>query len=83
MEERIEAILKHKLNLDVPSLETDLIVTGILDSVTLVELLLQLEDEFHTRISIEDLQIDTFRSISGISHFLSQHLEQNSGNGAS
>src|SRR6187549_989548 len=46
LRERIAAIFASALHLDVPSWDTDLFDTGVLDSLAFVELLLQLEREF-------------------------------------
>ena len=64
--DQILKIFQHGLNLEVPSIETDLIETGVLDSLLLVDLLLRLEVQFQISISPEDLETDNFRSIEGI-----------------
>jgi len=66
--DRIRQIFWHKLNLEVPSIDADLI--GTLDSLHLVDLLLHLEQEFQTSVSPEDLEIDNFRTIEGIASFI-------------
>jgi acyl carrier protein len=67
---KINALFSKQLNLQVPSLETDLVEAGMLDSLTFVELLFQLEQEFGTKVSIEQLEIDNFRSIAKIAEFV-------------
>jgi len=69
----ISGLFSAKLNLEVPSFETDLLATGILDSLTLVELLVQLEQEYGTVISVEDLEIKNFSSIAKIAEFVANH----------
>ena len=64
--DRISAIFLEKMHITVPSTETDLLETGILDSLQLVDLLLHLEKEFGVRISLDSLEIESFRSISRI-----------------
>ncbi len=68
--DRIGRIFWHKLNLEVPSIDADLIETGVLDSMHLVDLLLHLEQEFQTSVSLEDLEIDNFRTIESIASFI-------------
>jgi acyl carrier protein len=68
--DRIRRIFWHKLNLEVPSIDADLIETGVLDSMHLVDLLLHLEREFQTSVSLEDLEIDNFRTIEDIASFI-------------
>ena len=68
--ERIASMFSGALNLEVPSVETDLFDTGILDSLAFVELLLQLEREFGIKTSVDDLEMENFRSIARISEFV-------------
>jgi D-alanine--poly(phosphoribitol) ligase subunit 2 len=66
VEERLSGLFCEKFGLDIASVETDLIETGVLDSLKLVELLLELEQLFEMKIPLNDLEIDTFRSIAHI-----------------
>ena len=70
VEDRIAALFADRLNVQVPSLETDLIDTGLVDSLTFVEFLAQLEQEFDVHVSLEDLEIDNFRTIASIARFV-------------
>jgi acyl carrier protein len=63
---RIEQIFVTKLNVEIPSPDTDLIDKGILDSLKFVDLLLHLEHEFNRKISLDNLEIDNFRSVRKI-----------------
>ncbi len=63
---QISALLAKKFHLEVPSPETDLIDTGYLDSLMLVEFLAQLEEEFGIQVSYDDLELDRIRTISRI-----------------
>lgn len=63
-------LFRESLNVEVPSEHTDLLEEGLLDSLSLVELLVQLEEKFEVTVSIEDLEIDDFRSIRRITRFL-------------
>jgi len=73
LQQQVSALFSEKLNLDVASVETDLIETGLLDSLALVELLAQLEESFDVSISTDDLEIENFRSIDNIARFLAAH----------
>lgn len=73
LHQKLTALFASNLNLDVPSVETDLIGTGLLDSLALVELLAQLEETFGVSISTDDLELDNFRSIASIAEFVVQH----------
>ena len=61
-----------ELDLEVPSADTDMFEIGLLDSLKLVEMLFQLEQEFGVNVSIDDLDIENFRTIDRIARFLSE-----------
>jgi D-alanine--poly(phosphoribitol) ligase subunit 2 len=52
--------------------DKDLIGTGLLDSLALVELLAQLEEVFGVSISADDLELEDFRSIASIAGFVTR-----------
>jgi D-alanine--poly(phosphoribitol) ligase subunit 2 len=66
----IEAIFLEELNIAVPSSSADLFAAGILDSMGIVQLLLQLEERFGLRLPIEDLELDSFRTLQKITEFV-------------
>ncbi len=63
-------LFTQKLNLDVSSYDAELLQTGILDSMTLVELFVLLEQEFGVTISVETLDIAHFQSVNTIARFV-------------
>jgi D-alanine--poly(phosphoribitol) ligase subunit 2 len=71
--ERIVGLFLANLHLDIPSAEVDLFEMGVLDSFAFVELLLLLEREFGVGVSVDDLEIDNFRSIDRIAAFVVTH----------
>lgn len=68
--ERIARIFTAALHVDVPSPDTDLFETGVLDSLAFVELLLQLEREFGVTVAAEDLEAENFKSLDRIRGFV-------------
>ena len=72
IQSRIIELFRNKLELDVPSAETDLMETGVVDSLTFVELLFHLEIEFGITISNDKLELEHFRSIDSIVAFVEQ-----------
>lgn len=69
--ELLHELFREGLHLKVPSPNVDLLATGIIDSLQLVELLAQLETRFGTHITLGDeLNLDHFRSIARIEAFL-------------
>lgn len=76
---RIGTIFREKLNLVVPSDDTDLFATGGLDSLSFVELLVVIEREYGVKVSLEDLELENFRSIDSIAGFIAGRLERQGG----
>lgn len=66
----MQRLFVETLNVEAPSPDTDLIEGGLLDSLALVELLFALEREFAVTIALENLDIDTFRSIRTIAELV-------------
>ncbi|MCI0390244.1 MAG: acyl carrier protein [Acidobacteria bacterium] len=73
LKEKLAAIFSQHLNIEAPADDTDLLATGIIDSLTLVELLLRLEQAFGVQISVDDLELDNFRSLDSIARFVAFH----------
>ncbi|HEX4632918.1 MAG TPA: acyl carrier protein [Gemmatimonadales bacterium] len=74
LEDRLAQTLMDVLHVDVPSRETDLIRTGRLDSVGLVDLLLRLERQYGVHVEMDDLEIDQFRSLGSITAFVAARM---------
>lgn len=70
MEENIAKIFAEQLNLAVPSVDTDLFATGALDSLSFVKLLVHLEREYEVKVSLEELELDNFRSLKKIAEYI-------------
>lgn len=66
----IAELIKEKLLVEVSSPEEDLLVEGVLDSLTLIQLLIHLEERFRIRISLEELEIEDLRSIGSIARLV-------------
>ncbi|HEY3053344.1 MAG TPA: phosphopantetheine-binding protein [Thermoanaerobaculia bacterium] len=69
LSERIFKIFDN-LNIEVPSEDTDLFESGLLDSLTFVELLVQVEEQMGVTVTLENLEPDNFRSIRRIASFV-------------
>jgi methoxymalonate biosynthesis acyl carrier protein len=70
LEAQVAALFAEQLNVEVPAADTDLFDTGVLDSLRFVELLAAIEEAFAIRISVEEIEIDDFRTVSRIARFL-------------
>lgn len=75
IERKIGEIFERELNLTVPSPATDLFESGGLDSLSFVDLLLQIERAFGLRIQLQDLELVHFRSIGRIAAFIRGRLQ--------
>ena len=67
---QLTSLFLEQLNVEVPAPDTDLIETGLLDSMKLVELLVQIEQQFGLRIELERIEIDDLRSVTGIARMI-------------
>jgi D-alanine--poly(phosphoribitol) ligase subunit 2 len=68
----IRAVLRDHLTVMVDSPDVDLLETGLIDSIGLVELILQLEDRFGVSLPMDTLEIDDFRSINKIADLITR-----------
>jgi len=68
--ERLRTLFLCHLHLEVPSADTDLLETGLLDSLQLVDLLLLIEEEFGRRISLEAIELDDLRSLTRLAELV-------------
>ncbi len=68
--ERLDALFAECFHVEVPSPDTDLLETGVLDSLQFVELLLQLERRFGFRVKVEDINLDDLRTLARIARLV-------------
>lgn len=72
--DQITRLLAERVHIETPSVDTDLMEAGLLDSLSLVELMTGLEEQFEIRISFDEIEIDNFSSVSRIAEFLNSRL---------
>lgn len=68
--QRLGTLFAETFHIEVPSSDTDLLETGILDSFQFVELLFQLEQRFGFRMKIDDIDLDQMRTLARIARLL-------------
>jgi acyl carrier protein len=73
---RIEDILRSRMHLTPPGPQSDLFAAGLIDSLTFIDLLLHLEREFEMKFSLDDLELDHFRSIARIARLVQSRRER-------
>ena len=76
LQDKINAVFVQHLHVQPPSPDMDLIENGMIDSLTLVELIARLEQEFSIRIPLADVDLNHFRSIDRIDQFVQMKLSQ-------
>lgn len=74
LRERVAGLFSGPLHVEVPSVDTDLFETGVLDSLAFVELLLQLEREFGLKTCVDDLELENFRTVARIADFVAERV---------
>lgn len=78
---QVQGLLREQLLVDVDSPEEDLLSSGLLDSLALVQLLVSIEEGFGVRIALSDLQLDDIRSVSSIANLIANRRAQAAGGG--
>ena len=66
----ISGLIAERLLVDVSAPEDDLLATGLLDSLLLIQLLASLEERFGIRVPLVELQIEDIRSIKSIARLV-------------
>jgi D-alanine--poly(phosphoribitol) ligase subunit 2 len=78
----IQAALQERLMVIVASADTDLFATGLVDSIGLVELILELEDRFGVSLPMENLEIDDLRTVRRIAELITRFSHEPVGRAA-
>jgi D-alanine--poly(phosphoribitol) ligase subunit 2 len=68
----IRSVLHDHLNVMVESPEANLLESGLVDSIGLVELILHLEDRFSIALPMESLELDDLQSINTIADLITR-----------
>ena len=68
--ERLGALFVESLHIDAPPPDTDLFESGTIDSLQLVELLLQIERRFGVQIAVENIDLDNLRTLGRIARLV-------------
>ena len=74
LESRVQRIFAEYLDLDI-DVDTEVIETGIIDSIAFVQLLFALENEFGVKVGVASLDLEDFASVARIAQFLSAATE--------
>ena len=72
IQDTVVRIFRDKLDVDVTSMEINLLETGLIDSLKFVDLVFNLEQEFGITMPMESLEVDQFRTIVDIVRLVEQ-----------
>lgn len=72
IQSQIIKLLMEKVHVKIPSATTDLMATGLLDSMGLVELIAGIEEQFGIQVPMEEISIDQFQSVARMADFVCQ-----------
>ena len=70
LHEQIITILREALQVEVASVDTDLMAIGVLDSLAVVTIIGELEERLGIELPLDELEIDSFRTVSGMAEFV-------------
>ena len=62
----VSALIRDALQVEVPAYDTDLIDTGLLDSLALVALITELEAAFGFDLPLDEFDLESFRTVERI-----------------
>jgi pyruvate-formate lyase-activating enzyme/acyl carrier protein len=71
----IQSLITETLLVKVEAADTDLLATGLLDSLHLIELLVQLEQRFNVRFDYQSLELDDLRSPATLSALVTRYSD--------
>jgi len=74
IQQTLAALFAEDLHIEVPSADTDLLATARLDSLGVVELIMQIERRFDVRVRLDELELDDFRTLDSIAAFIAGAL---------
>lgn len=70
--DELNALFAEALHIEVPGPDTDLIASGLLDSLQLVQLLLQIEERMGKRIPLDEVDLEDLRSVGRLADLIAQ-----------
>ena len=74
VEQQIAEIFLHRFDLKIESSDVDLLETRLLDSLRIVDFVLELEQRFHVSLPFETLEVEHFRTVAQIAARIAESL---------
>lgn len=72
IEERLVIYIRDELQVDIKDRNQDLVKEGAIDSFNMIQLLQFIEDSFKVSIDIEELDLDSFKSVKSIAEKINE-----------
>lgn len=70
IEDRLIALFASGMRITVSAHDTELLDSGLLDSLGVIELLMLIEQEFGITVAPDDLELENFRTITAIAELV-------------
>lgn len=70
---QVTRLIAEKLLLEISSPQDDLLSSGAIDSLSLIQLLVHLEEHFGVRIPLDELEIEDLRSVQSIARLIKNY----------
>lgn len=67
---RISDLIRETLMVEVPGPDVDLIDAGLIDSLALITLITEIEQDFQIQLPLDDFDVDSFRSAEQIAAYV-------------
>ena len=74
LQQQITAIFAERFETNLESGDVDLLETGLVDSVRIVELVLEIEQRFGVSLPFEELEIEDFRTVPRLAERIARTL---------
>ena len=74
---QVSRLIAENLFLEVTSPEEDLLSSGAIDSLSLIQLLVTLEEYFGVRIPLAELEIEDLRTVQSIARLIESYRHAN------
>jgi acyl carrier protein len=74
---QVSQLITEKLLLEVTSPHEDLLSSGAIDSLSLIQLLVTLEEYFGVRIPLDELEIEDLRTVQSIARLIENYRHAN------
>lgn len=71
-QKKISSIVCESLTIEKVDIDEDLIESGMLDSLALVQLMVALEESFNITIAPEELDIEDYRSVNSMAKMIAR-----------